>query len=127
MEWATVRATTILLMGWAMVRATTVLLMEWAMARATTILMGWAMVRPTTYTNLSPTGMEWDWASERARLWAMLWALERNMRDIVAMEWALRVAPLTRNNTVGEMVTAVAAIAAMTSVIAKLITTGFHV
>ncbi|XP_004245524.2 uncharacterized protein [Solanum lycopersicum] len=125
-----VRAITVLLMGWAMewatVRATTVILMEWAVVRATTILMGWA-TRATTCTNPSPV---WAWASERAQLWAMLWALERNMTDIVAMQWALRAAPLTRNNTVRETVTAVAAIAAtaaMTSVIAKLITTGFHV
>ncbi|MCD7459448.1 hypothetical protein HAX54_040920 [Datura stramonium] len=110
---------------WAMVLATT-LMDRWAMVRATTLtLMNMAI---TTCTNLGPMGWSWD----RARLWAMLWALERNMRDMVAMEWALRVAPLTRNNTVAEgawVVTAAAATvatAAMTSATAK-ITTGFHV
>lgn len=124
-NWAMARAAT--LMGWAMA---TTLMEQWAMVRATTLLMGWAMTTTLTLmnmacTNLGPMGWEWAWAWDQAQPWAMLWALERHMRDMVAMEWALRVAPLTKNNTVGGgawVVTAAAATAVtavMTSAAAK--------
>ncbi|XP_016555817.2 uncharacterized protein LOC107855327 [Capsicum annuum] len=117
--------------SWAMVRAITLMVraMVWATTltvRATTVPTLMNMVI-TTCTSLGPMGWAWVWAKERAHLWAMLWALERHMGDMVAMEWALRVALLTRNNTVGgrpwvvTVAAVTAATAVMTSVTAKLL------